>query len=65
VLNPPSAYVDGYAKARAVDRETADNYVAHTRIGDPVMDAVVEEMASLPPEQIHKFVQKYGNHRLS
>jgi len=57
VLNPPSAYVDGYAKARAVDRETADNYVAHTRIGDPVMDAVVEEMASLPPEQIHKFVR--------
>ena len=57
VLNAPSAYVDGYAKARAVDREAADNYIAHTRIGDPVMDAVVEEMAPLPQEQIHKFIR--------
>ena len=57
VLNPPSAYIDSYAKARAVDREAADNYIAHTRIGDPVMDAVVEEMAPLPQEQIHKFIR--------
>ena len=57
MLNPPSAYVDGYAKACAVDREAADNYIAHTRIGDPVMDEVVEEMASLPPEQIHELIR--------
>ena len=35
-------YKSGYEKARLVDRETADNYIAHTHIGDPVMDAVVE-----------------------
>ena len=56
VLNAPSAYVDGYTNARAIDRETADNYIAHTLVGDPVMDAVVEEMASLPQSQIHQFI---------
>ena len=29
-LTAPSAYADGYAKARAVDREAADNYIRHT-----------------------------------
>ncbi len=55
-MNAPSAYVDGYTNARAIDRETADNYIAHTLVGDPVMDAVVEEMASLPQSQIHQFI---------
>ena len=56
MLNAPSAYVDGYTKARAVDREAADNYIVHTRIGDPVMDAVVEEngaAASGTGPQVH------------
>ncbi len=57
ILKVPSAYVDGYAKAHAIDRETADNYIAHTLVGDPVMDALVEEMATLPRHQIHKFIQ--------
>ncbi|MCY4397333.1 MAG: oxygenase MpaB family protein [Rhodospirillaceae bacterium] len=55
--NIPSAYVDGYARARAVDREAADNYIAHTLVGDPVMDAVVEEMAPLPQGLAHRFIQ--------
>lgn len=53
---PPSAYLDGYAKARALDRHAADNYVAHTHIGDPVMDAVMEDLAPLPQRQIHQFI---------
>ena len=53
---PPSAYVDGYAEARALDRETADNYIAHTHIGDPVMDAIVEDLASLPQRRVHEFI---------
>ena len=57
VLNAPSAYVDGYPEARAVDREAADNYIAHTLVGDPVMDAIVEEMAALPRRQVHRFIQ--------
>jgi len=53
---PPSAYVDGYAEARALDREAADNYIAHTHIGDPVMDAVVEDLASLPQRRVHELI---------
>jgi len=53
----PSAYVDGYARARAVDREAADNYIAHTLVGDPVLDAVVEEMAHLPQGLVHRFIK--------
>ncbi|MCY4591764.1 MAG: oxygenase MpaB family protein [Alphaproteobacteria bacterium] len=57
VLNAPSAYVDGYSKARGVDREAADNYIAHTLVGDPVMDALVEELSPLPQRQVHEFIQ--------
>ena len=53
----PTAYTDGYARAREVDRESADNYIAHTLIGDPVMDALVEEMAPLPQADVHRFIQ--------
>ena len=53
----PSAYTEGHAKARLVDPATADNYIEHTWIGDPVMDALVEEMASLPQSRIHQFVK--------
>ena len=53
---PPSAYVDGYTEARALDREAADNYIAHTHIGDPVMDAVVEDLAPLPQRRVHEFI---------
>jgi len=50
-MDVPTDYRAGYARARRVDRETADNYVAHTHVGDPVMDAVVEELAGLPRDQ--------------
>ena len=56
VPSPPSAYDVGYARARALDREAADNYIAHTHIGDPVMDAVVEDLAPLPPRRVHEFI---------
>jgi len=57
VLNAPSAYADGYAAARAVDRAAADNYIAHTLVGDPVMDALVEELAPLDQSRVHEFIQ--------
>ena len=53
----PTAYIPGYEAARAIDPEMVDNYVAHTNVGDPVMDAVVEELASLPQRQVHRFIQ--------
>ena len=53
----PSAYAEGHAKARAVDRETADNYVRNTTIGDPELDPVMEELSSLPPPALHKYIK--------
>ena len=56
-MNIPTDYTVGHEKARLVDSDLADKYVAHTLIGDPVMDAVVDELAPLPQEQVHNFIQ--------
>ncbi len=56
MMSVPSAYVEGYAKARAVDREAADNYIRHTTIGDPELDAIMEELSSVPPADLHRFI---------
>ena len=53
---PPSAYVEGYAKARLHDHAMADNYIKHTAIGDPMLDTVMEEVSSLPPHDLHRFI---------
>ena len=45
--NIPSCYIPGYAQARALNPEMAGNYIAHTQIGDPDADAVIEQVASL------------------
>ena len=56
-MEMPSEYKEGYGKARLIDKEAADNYIAHTRIGDEVVDALVEEFAPLPQHKVHKFIQ--------
>ncbi|MCY4365430.1 MAG: oxygenase MpaB family protein [Chloroflexi bacterium] len=56
-MNIPTEYTVGHERARLVDSELADRYVAHTLIGDPVMDAIVEELAPLPQDQVHGFIQ--------
>ena len=53
----PTAYIEGYEKARLVDAAAADNYVAHTTIGDPVMDDLLEELTSLSPVLVHRYIQ--------
>lgn len=45
----PSCYLPGYAKAQTRDPKTAAHYVAHSLIGDPEADEVIEQMASLKP----------------
>ena len=47
-----SDYRAGYGKACLADREAADNYIAHTHVGDRVVYAIVEELASLPQGQV-------------
>ena len=57
MTEPPSAYVEGYKKARLWDQLRADNYIRHTTIGDPVLDPLMEELSSLPPEDLHRFIE--------
>ena len=52
----PSAYTESYARACAVDQATADNYIKHTTIGDPELDPIMEELSSLPPADLHRFI---------
>ncbi len=49
-INVPSAYMEGYEKARARDPEMADAYILHTTIGDPLADRVIEELACVIAE---------------
>ena len=52
----PSAYAPGYEKARELDPDTADKYVRHTTIGDAELDPVMEELASMPIQDLHRFI---------
>ena len=56
MMQPPSAYSEGYAKARLHDQAAADRYIRHTTIGDPVLDPIMEELASLSPAILHHFI---------
>ena len=50
-MKMPSDYEQGYAKARALDPDVTANYIAHTLIGDPEADALVEQLSALEPEE--------------
>ena len=52
----PYDYREGYQTAFQIAPRLATDYVTHTLIGDPVMDALVEEIASLPREDIHRYI---------
>lgn len=54
---PPGAYAAGYAKACAVDFELAENYVRHTRIGDPDLDPVMADVAELDGRLLNRFIR--------
>ena len=53
----PTDYIEGYERARAVDPEFADNYIAHTHIGDPEADALVAVLAPLGQDESSRFIQ--------
>ena len=53
----PSAYIQGYGKARLFNQAAADNYIKHTTIGDPELDPVLEELSSMPPQDLHRFIE--------
>ena len=49
--NIPTDYRAGYEKARLLAPETAANYVAHTLVGDPLADAMMEDLASVSRQE--------------
>jgi len=52
----PTAYTAQYPKAREHSQSRADNYIRHTTIGDPELDPVMEELASMRPDDLHRFI---------
>ena len=56
-MKVPSAYTKGYETARALDPQRAQNYVAHTVIGDPEADELMEELAPLGQEELGRLIQ--------
>ena len=53
----PSAYIEGYEKACLYDQAAADNYIKHTTLGDPELDPILEELSSMPPHELHRFIE--------
>ena len=53
----PLAYTAGYEKARLYNQAAADNYVKHTTLGDPGLDPIMEELSSMPPHDLHRFIE--------
>ena len=47
-MNMPTAYLQGRDEAAALDPEVTSNYIAHTVIGDPLCDAMLDDLAELP-----------------
>ncbi|MDE0422578.1 MAG: oxygenase MpaB family protein [Gammaproteobacteria bacterium] len=56
-LQTPGAYTAGYATARGVDAALADAYIRHTRIGDPDLDPVIEDVADLTGDQLQRGIR--------
>lgn len=54
----PRAYVAGYETARLVDPRLAEAYIRHTTIGDPLADAVVEDLSALAPGAVHSMLAR-------
>ena len=55
-IQVPSDYVESYQQARRIDPAVADNYVKHTLIGDPELDPIMQELSSMPPDDLHRFI---------
>ena len=57
-MRVPRAYAAGFEAARERDPELAEAYIRHTMVGDPLADAVVEDLASHPPAEAHAMLAR-------
>ena len=55
-MQVPSIYADGYERAKSIDRRLADCYIAHTRVGDPLADAVIADVGELPRSEAARLI---------
>ena len=60
-MNIPTDYKQGYEKARTLAPEIADKYIAHMHIGDPLGEAMTEDLAELGSERSRKLIQAAMN----
>ena len=58
-MNVPSCYMEegGYEQARLINPTLADKYLAHTVIGDPEADAVIEELVPVGQKESGRLIQ--------
>ena len=57
----PTDYRQGYEKARAIAPDIADNYVAHTLIGDPLGEWMAEDLAAFSQSESRRFIEAAMN----
>ncbi len=60
-MNIPTDYQPGYEKARAIAPEIASNYVAHTLIGDPLGEAMAQDLTELGTEESRRLIEAAMN----
>lgn len=59
-MRTPTDYDNpGYAQACALEPEMAENYLAHTMIGDPLADAAVEALSLMKRSESNRLISAY------
>lgn len=53
----PTSYTQGYAAAQKTNPELAERYVAHTTIGDPLVDRMIEEMKGTGRKKFEQYIR--------
>ena len=57
----PTEYVPGYERARMICADTADNYIAHTHICDPIADRAMEQISAFKPAEALQLIKAIIN----
>ncbi len=53
----PSVYPDGWKRGQQADPDRSANYIAHTMIGDPLADTMIEDLESLGKEESERLIR--------
>ena len=57
-ISIPKGYREGYERAKLKHPELSRAYVQHTRIGDPLADAVIHDLRSFSQRDVHTLLGK-------